>query len=97
MFFLILPAVGRLGCSCHKWGWLKAQASHKVASLQAFLPLLKKAARESTEKGLSCSKAAIINISTIMGSIEKTSEFFCKPVISYRCSKVWRLGICLCL
>ncbi|KFV54278.1 C-factor, partial [Gavia stellata] len=46
-----------------------------------------KAARESTEKGLSCSKAAIINISTVMGSIEKTPESFFKPVISYRCSK----------
>ncbi|XP_051485363.1 C-factor-like [Apus apus] len=54
---------------------------------QAFLPLLKKAARESTEKGLSCSKAAIINISTVMGSIERTAASFIKPVISYRCSK----------
>ncbi|KFO93365.1 C-factor, partial [Buceros rhinoceros silvestris] len=53
----------------------------------ASLPLLKAAAQESTEKGLSCSKAAIINISTAMGSIEKTSESFCKPAISYRCSK----------
>ncbi|NWR79934.1 GSFK dehydrogenase, partial [Centropus unirufus] len=46
---------------------------------QAFLPLLKKAAQESTEKGLSCSKAAIINISTVMGSIQKTPESFYKP------------------
>jgi len=59
--------------------------------------MLKKAAQESTEKGLSCSRAAIINISTILGSIEKTPESFFKPVISYRCSKVWRLGTCLCL
>ncbi|KFU85321.1 C-factor, partial [Chaetura pelagica] len=54
---------------------------------QAFLPLLKKAAQESTEKGLSCSRAAIINISSVMGSIERTAESFFKPVISYRCSK----------
>ncbi|KAM4639517.1 C-signal-like isoform 2-T2 [Amazona ochrocephala] len=54
---------------------------------QAFLPLLKKAAQESTEKGLSCSRAAIINISTMLGSIEKTPQCFFKPVISYRCSK----------
>ncbi|KFV06122.1 PREDICTED: uncharacterized oxidoreductase C663.06c-like, partial [Pterocles gutturalis] len=54
---------------------------------QAFLPLLKKAARESPEKGLSCSKAAIVNISTILGSIEKTPQTFFQPVISYRCSK----------
>uniref|UniRef100_A0A8C8B0H1 C-factor n=1 Tax=Otus sunia TaxID=257818 RepID=A0A8C8B0H1_9STRI len=65
----------------------KTNAVGPMLMAQAFLPLLKKAARESTEKGLSCSKAAIINISTIMGSIEKTSESFCKPVISYRCSK----------
>ncbi|KFP28115.1 C-factor, partial [Colius striatus] len=54
---------------------------------QAFLPLLKKAAQESPEKGLSCSRAAIINISSILGSIEKTPDSFFKPVISYRCSK----------
>ncbi|XP_009864951.1 PREDICTED: uncharacterized oxidoreductase C663.06c-like, partial [Apaloderma vittatum] len=50
-------------------------------------PLLKKAAQESTEKGLSCSKAAIINISSFLGSIEKTPESFFKPAVSYRCSK----------
>ncbi|XP_008943926.1 PREDICTED: uncharacterized oxidoreductase YKL071W-like [Merops nubicus] len=65
----------------------KTNAVGPMLMAQAFLPLLKKAARESTEKGLSCSKAAIINISTIMGSIERTPESFCKPVISYRCSK----------
>ncbi|XP_068267298.1 C-signal-like [Nyctibius grandis] len=65
----------------------KTNAVGPMLMAQAFLPLLKKAARESTEKGLSCSKAAIINISTVMGSIEKTPESFFKPVISYRCSK----------
>ncbi|XP_064016733.1 C-signal-like [Pogoniulus pusillus] len=54
---------------------------------QAFLPLLKKAAQESPEEGLSFSKAAIINISSTLGSIERTPETFFKPVISYRCSK----------
>ncbi|XP_050760013.1 C-factor-like [Gymnogyps californianus] len=65
----------------------KTNAVGPMLMAQAFLPLLKKAARESTEKGLSCSKAAIVNISTVMGSIEKTPESFFKPVISYRCSK----------
>uniref|UniRef100_A0A8C3UMI3 C-factor-like n=1 Tax=Catharus ustulatus TaxID=91951 RepID=A0A8C3UMI3_CATUS len=54
---------------------------------QAFLPLLKKAAQESPDSGLSCSKAAIINISSIAGSI---SSFFGWEMIqatSYRCSK----------
>uniref|UniRef100_A0A8B9ELE0 C-factor-like n=1 Tax=Anser cygnoides TaxID=8845 RepID=A0A8B9ELE0_ANSCY len=65
----------------------KTNAVGPLLMAQTFLPLLKKAAQNSTEKGLSCSKAAIINISTVMGSIEKTPESFCKPVISYRCSK----------
>ncbi|XP_010401720.3 C-factor-like isoform X3 [Corvus cornix cornix] len=54
---------------------------------QAFLPLLKKAAQGSLGSGLSCSKAAIINISSIGGSF---SSFFTWDVIqatSYRCSK----------
>ncbi|XP_053904667.1 uncharacterized protein LOC128848649 isoform X2 [Malaclemys terrapin pileata] len=55
---------------------------------QAFLPLLKKAAQGSNQKGMSCSKAAIVNISTVLGSIEKTPETFSfVPVVSYRCSK----------
>ncbi|XP_065423834.1 C-signal-like isoform X1 [Chrysemys picta bellii] len=55
---------------------------------QAFLPLLKKAAQGSNQKGMSCSKAAIVNISTVLGSIEKTPETFSfMPVVSYRCSK----------
>ncbi|XP_053127518.1 C-factor-like isoform X1 [Hemicordylus capensis] len=53
-----------------------------------FLPLLKKAAQASKEKGMCCGKAAIINMSTILGSIEKTPEqYFFIPVVSYRCSK----------
>uniref|UniRef100_A0A674JMM5 C-factor n=1 Tax=Terrapene triunguis TaxID=2587831 RepID=A0A674JMM5_9SAUR len=37
---------------------------------------------------MSCSKAAIVNISTVLGSIEKTPETFSfVPVVSYRCSK----------
>ncbi|XP_060110065.1 C-signal-like [Heteronotia binoei] len=55
---------------------------------KAFLPLLKKAAHACQQKGLSCGKAAIINMSTILGSIEKTPEtYFFMPVVSYRCSK----------
>uniref|UniRef100_A0A8C8SQ73 C-factor-like n=1 Tax=Pelusios castaneus TaxID=367368 RepID=A0A8C8SQ73_9SAUR len=54
---------------------------------QAFLPLLKKAAQTSAQKGLSCSKAAIVNISSVLGSVALVPETFFKPVISYRCSK----------
>ncbi|XP_058669235.1 C-signal-like [Ammospiza nelsoni] len=65
----------------------KTNAVGPMLMAQAFLPLLKKAAQDSKEKGLSCSKAAIINISTILGSIKKTPDSFFHPVISYRCSK----------
>ncbi|KAL8194589.1 UNVERIFIED_CONTAM: hypothetical protein K2H54_025546 [Gekko kuhli] len=55
---------------------------------KAFLPLLKKAAHASQQKGMGCGKAAIINMSTILSSIEKTPEtYFFMPVVSYRCSK----------
>uniref|UniRef100_A0A8D2IWJ3 C-factor n=1 Tax=Varanus komodoensis TaxID=61221 RepID=A0A8D2IWJ3_VARKO len=54
---------------------------------QAFLPLLRRAAQGSIQKGLSCSRAAIINISTVLGSIGLAPHTFVKHVISYRCSK----------
>ncbi|XP_077166354.1 C-signal-like [Paroedura picta] len=55
---------------------------------KAFLPLLKKAANASQQKGMCCVKAAIINMSTVLGSIEKTPEtYHFMPVVSYRCSK----------
>ncbi|NWV17604.1 GSFK dehydrogenase, partial [Origma solitaria] len=54
---------------------------------QAFLPLLKKAAQGSPGSGLSCSKAAIINISSIGGSIACPFGWDQMQVVSYRCSK----------
>ncbi|XP_072279120.1 C-signal-like [Pyxicephalus adspersus] len=55
---------------------------------KAFLPFLKKAAKENPDKPLGCGKSALINVSTLLGSIEKTPEtFFSFPVLSYRCSK----------
>ncbi|XP_009892779.1 PREDICTED: uncharacterized oxidoreductase C663.06c-like, partial [Charadrius vociferus] len=56
-------------------------------SLQAFLPLLKKAAQGSPGSALSCSKAAIINMSSTAGSIEEVYLWNYGHVISYRCSK----------
>ncbi|XP_032086480.1 C-factor-like [Thamnophis elegans] len=55
---------------------------------QAFLPLLKRAARRSPCQGLSSSKAAIINISSIAGSIENVVFLKNVKIIAYRCSKV---------
>lgn len=54
---------------------------------QAFLPLLKKAAQESPGSGLSCSKAAIVNMSSYAGSIEDVYVWEYGQVVSYRCSK----------
>nr|XP_033798318.1 C-factor-like isoform X3 [Geotrypetes seraphini] len=55
---------------------------------KAFLPLLKKAAQENPQGKMSWTRAAVINMSTMGASIEKTSEtFLCWPFVSYRCSK----------
>ncbi|XP_074839603.1 C-signal-like [Carettochelys insculpta] len=54
---------------------------------QAFLPLLKQAAQGSPQRGLSCSKAAIINISSDAGSIQNVYLWHLFQIISYRCSK----------
>ncbi|NXJ55622.1 GSFK dehydrogenase, partial [Spizaetus tyrannus] len=54
---------------------------------QAFLPLLKKAAQGSPRSALSCSKAAIINMSSYGGSIASPSGWDLMQIVSYRCSK----------
>nr|XP_020653593.1 uncharacterized protein LOC110081326 [Pogona vitticeps] len=55
---------------------------------KAFLPALRTAAQASEHQGLSCRRAAIVNMSTVLGSLEKTPELFSSmPVVSYRCSK----------
>ncbi|XP_026574756.1 uncharacterized protein LOC113448389 isoform X1 [Pseudonaja textilis] len=55
--------------------------------VQVFIPLLRKAAHESPLKGMSCSKAAIVNISSEAGSITSVLEWQRGHVIAYRCSK----------
>ncbi|XP_054026225.1 C-factor [Dryobates pubescens] len=54
---------------------------------QAFLPLLKKAAQGSPGSALSCSKAAIVNMSSIAGSIAYPLEWDRMQIVSYCCSK----------
>ncbi|KAL8194857.1 UNVERIFIED_CONTAM: hypothetical protein K2H54_037231 [Gekko kuhli] len=54
---------------------------------QAFLPLLRKASQESPQKGMSCSKAAIVNVSSQAGSITSLLAWEYGHVINYRCSK----------
>uniref|UniRef100_A0A674J1M8 Uncharacterized protein n=1 Tax=Terrapene triunguis TaxID=2587831 RepID=A0A674J1M8_9SAUR len=53
-----------------------------------FLPLLKRAAEEAGKEGLNCSKAAIINMSTKVGSIELCFKVLEIPMYPYRASKV---------
>ncbi|XP_054025932.1 LOW QUALITY PROTEIN: C-factor-like [Dryobates pubescens] len=55
---------------------------------QAFLPLLKKAVQGSPGSALSCSKAAIVNMSSIAGSIAYPLEWDRMQIVSYCCSKV---------
>ncbi|XP_066492896.1 C-signal-like [Tiliqua scincoides] len=54
---------------------------------QAFLPLLRKASQESPQNGMSCSKAAIVNISSEAGSITNLLAWDSAQVLPYRCSK----------
>ncbi|XP_010158284.1 PREDICTED: 11-cis retinol dehydrogenase-like, partial [Eurypyga helias] len=54
---------------------------------QAFLPLLKEAAEAEGQRGMSCSRAAIVNISSILGSIEVVEAWEERQDICYRCSK----------
>ncbi|XP_063169281.1 C-signal-like [Candoia aspera] len=54
---------------------------------QTFLPLLRKASQESPQKGMSCSKAAIINVTSECGSITNVFAWNLSELISYRCSK----------
>ncbi|XP_010193095.1 PREDICTED: uncharacterized oxidoreductase C663.06c-like [Mesitornis unicolor] len=54
---------------------------------QAFLPLLKKSAQRSLGSALSCSKAAIINMSSSAGSIEEVFLWDQAHIVAYRCSK----------
>ncbi|NXE25524.1 H17B6 dehydrogenase, partial [Ardeotis kori] len=54
---------------------------------QMFLPLLKEAAETEGQRGMSCSRAAIVNISSVLGSIEVVEAWEERQDISYRCSK----------
>ncbi|XP_061450613.1 C-signal-like [Rhineura floridana] len=54
---------------------------------QAFLPLLKMAAQRSSHNGMSCIKAAVVNMSSSYGSISVIDGWEWKEDIGYRCSK----------
>ncbi|NXV81695.1 H17B6 dehydrogenase, partial [Atlantisia rogersi] len=54
---------------------------------QAFLPLLKEAAEAEEQSGMSCRRAAIVNISSILGSIQVVEAWEERQDVCYRCSK----------
>ncbi|XP_018863531.1 C-factor-like [Parus major] len=68
-------------------------ATNVVGPLQVvkeFLPLLEQAAKGAGKEGLSCSRAAVINISSKLGSIGlclRVPEAPMYPVLSFRCSR----------
>ncbi|XP_039358534.1 C-factor-like isoform X2 [Mauremys reevesii] len=62
-----------------------------------FLPLLKRAAEEAGKEELSCSKAAIINMSTKVGSIELCFNVLEIPMYPYRASKAALNMVTRCL
>ncbi|XP_030907639.1 retinol dehydrogenase 8-like isoform X2 [Melopsittacus undulatus] len=69
---------------------LSVFATNAIGPLQVakeFLPLLEKAANGSGQEGLSCSRAAIINISTKLGSIGLCLGVHQDPMYPYRASK----------
>lgn len=59
-----------------------------MPSPKAFLPLLQEAAQAGRGQGLSCSRAAVVNVSSAMGSIGVAAAWGDAQDVSYRCSKV---------
>ncbi|XP_061449859.1 C-signal-like [Rhineura floridana] len=67
-----------------------------IIVVKEFLPLLKRAATETTTEELSCRKAAIINVSSLIGSIGGF-DVSVPPMYSYRSSKAALNMITICL
>ncbi|XP_055008856.1 C-factor-like isoform X2 [Boleophthalmus pectinirostris] len=65
--------------------------------IQEFISLLRAAAKDSGTLGMSCRKAAVINISSIVGSIEIAKDTYNKwTVLPYRASKAALNMISVC-
>ncbi|XP_056217102.1 LOW QUALITY PROTEIN: C-factor-like [Falco biarmicus] len=75
-------------------------ATNVVGPLQVakeFLPLLKKAAKGARKGGLSCSRAAVINISSKLGSIGLCLRVPEAPMYAYRASKAAQNMVTRCM
>ncbi|XP_038041559.2 C-signal-like isoform X1 [Anas platyrhynchos] len=79
---------------------LAAFATNVVGPLQVtkeFLPLLEKAAKGAQKTGLSCSRAAIVNVSSKVGSIGLCLRVLEAPMYPYRASKAAQNMVTRCL
>ncbi|KAM6250791.1 C-signal-like [Spheniscus humboldti] len=79
---------------------LSAFATNVVGPLRVakeFLPLLEKAAKGAGKEGLSCSRAAIINVSTKLGSIGLRLGVLEAPMYPYRASKAAQNMVTRCM
>ncbi|KAL9839367.1 uncharacterized protein GJ701_009349 isoform 2-T2 [Geothlypis trichas] len=79
-------------CSLDSQEMLNVFATNVVGPLQVvkeFLPLLEQAAKGEGKKGLSCSRAAVINISSKLGSIGLCPHVPEAPMYPYRASKTF--------
>uniref|UniRef100_A0A8B9SP29 C-factor n=1 Tax=Anas platyrhynchos TaxID=8839 RepID=A0A8B9SP29_ANAPL len=79
---------------------LAAFATNVVGPLQVakeFLPLLEKAAKGAQKTGLSCSRAAIVNMSSKVGSIGLCLGVLEAPMYPYRASKAAQNMVTRCL
>uniref|UniRef100_A0A8C0UEP5 C-factor-like n=1 Tax=Cyanistes caeruleus TaxID=156563 RepID=A0A8C0UEP5_CYACU len=72
-------------------------ATNVVGPLQEFLPLLEQAAKGAGKEGLSCSRAAVINISSKLGSIGLCLRVPEAPMYPYRASKAAQNMVTRCL
>ncbi|XP_074738204.1 C-signal-like [Strix uralensis] len=68
-----------------------------VSLCQEFLPLLEKAAKDAGKEGLSCSRAAVINVSTKLGSIGLCLGVLEAPMYPYRASKAAQNMVTRCM
>ncbi|KAJ0057876.1 hypothetical protein NL108_003012, partial [Boleophthalmus pectinirostris] len=60
-----------------------------MSVIQEFLPYLRAAVKTSTVPGMSCQKAAVVNLSSVLGSIELTHQSYEHfSTVPYRVSKV---------
>ncbi|XP_074769476.1 C-signal-like [Athene noctua] len=87
-------------CSLDSHEMLSVFATNVVGPLQVakeFLPLLEKAAKGAGQEGLSCSRAAVINVSTKLGSIGLCLGVLEAPMYPYRASKAAQNMVTRCM